>query len=54
MAASRSPPLKEHHMIRDILIFGIGALVGGAACAVSAKVFGFFNKQVKAIETKIP
>jgi len=41
-------------MFRDILIFALGAFVGGAACAVSAKVFGWFNKEVRSIETKIP
>ena len=36
-----------------ILAFAIGVLVGGIACAVSAKVFGFFNKQVKSVESKV-
>ena len=38
----------------DIVSFLVGVLVGGVACAVSAKTLGWFNKQVKAIETKVP
>jgi hypothetical protein len=41
-------------MIFDLASFAIGVLVGGVACAVSAKVFGFFNKQVKSVEAKVP
>ena len=40
-------------MVFDIVSFLIGVLVGGVACAVSAKVFGFFNKQVKSAESKV-
>lgn len=31
----------------------VGILVGGSAAATSARVFGWFNKQVKSVETKI-
>jgi hypothetical protein len=41
-------------MALDIVSFLIGVVVGGAACAISAKVFGFFNKQVKSVEAKLP
>jgi hypothetical protein len=41
-------------MIFDILSFLIGVAVGGVACAISAKAFGFFNKQVKSVEAKVP
>lgn len=36
-----------------LVIFGLGFLAGGVACAVSAKTLGWFNKQVGSIETKI-
>lgn len=32
----------------------IGLVVGGVACAVSAKVFGWFNKQVQSAEKRLP
>jgi len=31
----------------------IGLAVGGGVTATSAKVFGWFNKQIKSVETKI-
>jgi hypothetical protein len=40
-------------MTFDILSFIIGVAVGGVACAISAKVFGFFNKQVASVEKKV-
>ena len=40
-------------MIKDILLFLAGILVGGAITAISAKAFGFFNKQVKSLESKV-
>lgn len=36
-----------------LIAFAIGVLVGGAACAFSAKTLGWFNKQVASAETKI-
>ena len=36
-----------------ILAFAIGVLVGGVACAVSAKVFGWFQKETKSVESKV-
>lgn len=41
-------------MTFNFISFLFGALAGGAACAVSAKTLGWFNKQVKSIETKLP
>lgn len=41
-------------MVFNLLSFLLGVAVGGGACAISAKVFGFFNKQVKSIEMKVP
>jgi hypothetical protein len=40
-------------MTLDIISLLIGIVIGGVACAISAKVFGFFNKQVKSVETKV-
>lgn len=37
-----------------IISFVVGALVSGAACMLSAKYLGWFNKQVKSIETRVP
>jgi hypothetical protein len=37
-----------------LIAFIIGALVGGVACAVSAKVFGWFQKETKSAESKLP
>lgn len=36
-----------------IVAFILGILVGGIACAVSAKVFGWFQKQTVSIESKV-
>lgn len=36
-----------------LLAFAIGVLVGGAACAISAKTLGWFNKQVASVEKHI-
>jgi hypothetical protein len=33
-----------------VLVFGLGFLAGGIACAVSAKTLGWFNRQVKSAE----
>ena len=41
-------------MVFDLVSFAIGVVVGGVACAISAKVFGFFNKQVASVEKKLP
>lgn len=41
-------------MFHDLIIFIIGFGVGGAACALSAKTLGWFNRQVKSIETRVP
>lgn len=41
-------------MFHDLIIFIIGFVAGGAACAYSAKTLGWFNKQVKSIETRVP
>lgn len=38
----------------EILWFAFGVIVGGGACAISAKVFGFFQKQTASVEKKIP
>jgi gas vesicle protein len=37
------------------LIIGIliGIVIGGAACAISAKTLGWFNKQVGSVEKKV-
>lgn len=40
-------------MIFDILSFLIGCAVGGVACAVSAKAFGWFQKEVGSVEKKV-
>lgn len=37
-----------------IISFVVGALVSGSACVLSAKYLGWFNKQVKSIETRVP
>lgn len=37
----------------DLLNFGLGCLAGGAACAISAKTLGWFNKQVASVEKKV-
>ena len=34
--------------------FILGLIVGGVVTATSAKVFGWFNKQIKSVEMKIP
>jgi hypothetical protein len=39
--------------MHDIIMVFIGFVVGGVACAVSAKTLGWFNKQVGSIETKV-
>lgn len=31
----------------------LGALVSGAACVLSSKYLGWFNKQIGSIETKV-
>lgn len=31
----------------------VGVVVGGVGCAISAKTLGFFNKQVKSVETAV-
>lgn len=41
-------------MIFYILSFLLGIAVGGTACALSAKYLGFFQKQVKSVESKLP
>jgi hypothetical protein len=41
-------------MTFNLISFILGVAAGGIACAVSAKTLGWFNKQVKSIETKIP
>jgi hypothetical protein len=41
------------NFVFDIVSFLLGCAVGGVACAISAKAFGFFNKQVKSVETKV-
>lgn len=38
----------------DLFSFLMGCLVSGVTCVISSKYLGWFNKQVKAIETKIP
>lgn len=40
-------------MIRDIILLAIGFVAGGAACALSAKTLGWFNKQTASIATKV-
>lgn len=40
-------------MTFNLISFIGGVLVGGVACALSAKLLGWFNKEVKSIETKI-
>jgi hypothetical protein len=37
----------------DLISFGLGILAGGAACAISAKTLGWFNKQVGSVEKKV-
>ncbi len=37
----------------NLVSFGLGILAGGAACAISAKAFGWFNKQVASVEKKV-
>jgi hypothetical protein len=37
----------------DLVSFVLGALAGGAACAVSAKAFGWFQKQEKSVASKV-
>lgn len=37
-----------------IIAFIIGFVAGGVTCAISAKTLGWFNKQVKSVETRIP
>jgi len=39
--------------MRDLIVLGIGVLLGGAGCAVSAKMFGWFNKQVSSAKADI-
>lgn len=38
----------------NLVSFGLGILAGGAACAISAKAFGWFQKETKSLESKIP
>jgi hypothetical protein len=40
-------------MAFDLISFAIGFLAGGAACALSAKTLGWFNKQTASIEKKV-
>ena len=40
-------------MIFDLVSFLGGVLVGGVACAISAKVFGWFNKETAALKAKV-
>lgn len=37
----------------DIISFLLGCAVGGAACAISSKTLGWFNKQVASVEKKL-
>ncbi len=37
----------------NLVSFGLGILAGGAACAISAKTLGWFNKQVASVEKKV-
>jgi len=39
--------------MHDLIVFGLGVLVGGGACALSAKTLGWFNKQVKSAEVLV-
>jgi len=40
-------------MMSTIITFALGFLAGGAACAISAKTLGWFNKQVQAAKVEI-
>jgi hypothetical protein len=42
------------HFAFDLLSFILGAAVSGVVCTFSSKYLGWFNKQVKSIETKVP
>ena len=37
----------------DLISFALGILAGGAACALSAKTLGWFNKQISSVEKKV-
>ena len=37
--------------MHDLIVLAIGVVIGGVGCAVSAKTLGWFNKQVKSVET---
>lgn len=39
--------------MHDVLLIGLGILIGGIACALSAKLLGWFNKQVASVEASI-
>jgi hypothetical protein len=41
------------YQMTPILSFLLGILVGGVACAVSAKTLGWFNRQVTSVEKKV-
>jgi hypothetical protein len=40
-------------MVFDLISCLIGIVIGGVACAISAKTFGWFNKQVTSVEKKV-
>jgi hypothetical protein len=40
-------------MTLDIISLLIGIVIGGVACAISAKVFGWFQKETASVEKKV-
>jgi hypothetical protein len=40
-------------LVFNLFSFLVGVAVGGAACAISAKAFGWFQKQVASVEKKV-
>lgn len=40
--------------MKDLLLFAVGFIAGGAATAASAKLLGWFNKQEASIRAKLP
>jgi hypothetical protein len=39
--------------MHDVLLIGLGFLIGAVACAMSAKLLGWFNKQVASVEASL-